>query len=251
MTARAAHLSQSVVCHTARQRAFAKSVVASTEGAEQTLALRGVYEASIKDKVLDDLSRMRIDKLCGNSHCNEWKEMVKGWIGDVSAELKREIQATCPTDVQETMSASVDRICNVFKGLETEALERAALIQTVPFIKPVARKLGVAADFVVDAEGNKYSRRMRVSYAYDIPVAASLQRLMQYDTRAWAQIQATQQTWRENPPEPGSMDFTIADITHASVFREHPELGAHFRAQPDVEGVLHLPGDTAVNGAAV
>lgn len=48
---------------------------------------------------------------------------------------------------------------------------------------------------------------------------------LRYDKRAWSQVKASQQRWRENPPTSGSSELVIMDITDGSVFKEHPELG--------------------------
>ena len=70
---------------------------------------------------------------------------------------------------------------------------------------------------------------------YDVPVDASLARLLQHCPRAWAMVQATIKSWSAAPPPRGS-SREICDITDGSVFFNHPELGDEARRQRIKDG---------------
>eukprot|EP00965_Chrysotila_dentata_P024796 822179-Pleurochrysis_carterae.AAC.1 len=97
---------------------------------------------------------------------------------------------------------------------------------SIPYVAPRERILGTHYKFVKDNEGNTYRGHKKVDRCYDQLLSETIGRLIRYDPRAWEHICKTQYEWRRIPPDSGSAEFIVTDITDGQMFREHPELGA-------------------------
>ena len=91
------------------------------------------------------------------------------------------------------------------------------------------RTLGWRALRSRDAEGIEFGpARLKEAFCYDVPVDATLRRLLQTDPRAWAQVQEACERWAnvsDAYKKEKLEEMIFFDIPDGTYFRDHPELG--------------------------
>ena len=187
-------------------------------------ARTAIFQAGMKQKVTDELGRMRYESLVSGSTVQQLKGQMREWLQDTTDHINQELQL-CGTNSGVDIAKMLHSSLEWFKGIETEASEaahhRSLLGRTL--ISPVERRLGSHKVSVKDAEGQEYTSRLVKDYCYDIPLVQQIQALMEYDPAAWDQILASSEAWSQDDVRP-SPDV-IADIPDGKLFIEHPKLG--------------------------
>eukprot|EP00965_Chrysotila_dentata_P114396 3780753-Pleurochrysis_carterae.AAC.1 len=92
----------------------------------------GLYEATMKAIVLDGLSSLRLDALMPDTIMARVKTTVASRMKAAAGELHRRLTPYFLNVAPCSLRTAVDRVLNVFRKLETSALEQQALMSTAP-----------------------------------------------------------------------------------------------------------------------
>ena len=128
------------------------------------------------------------------------------------------------TTTKEQLYRAIDETLNVYAGLETASKRTANDRERFPHIQPVTRKVGETTHAQRDDSGFVYRSKKVVHKVVDVPIVATLVRLLQHDERArFHCIPKSNELkcgehWRAGPAE------AIADIWDARLARDHPHL---------------------------
>ena len=241
------HYESSPICKASHHKRLQLAATQSS-GSGETMQPREVHEGAgevfrdnMRGLVSAGLAKLQLDSLCDNTLRNEMKGLVKGWLAHAGKEIERRLQPlACTSSDKDFLHSVVTECLDVFDGLHTARQEERYLRDTLPYIAPVERELGTHTDWVIDAEGFKHRGKTVKDHCYDLPLAALLARLFQQDSRAWEQVQQSQDEWRALPSS-SSEQMVISDIVHGTLFREHPELGeAMIGKLPAAEAPMRL-----------
>ena len=132
---------------------------------------------------------------------------------------------------ETNVSESVNKIVDIFNGVETDKLEAAHLRRSLAkagadLVEPKQRLLGTRMVYSKDADGNEFgSGREKTSYCYDIPVDSNVIRLLQNAPRAWQMVQESMKRWSKDPPLPGTTERHFMDLPDGYAWENHPMLG--------------------------
>jgi hypothetical protein len=214
--------------------------------ADAETRLAQMYEKEQRTLVLNDLTRFRYDLFTPDSHISQMKTAMQSWLRLANDELIRRLTPLVGAANQPALASIAASTLDIFNNIRTAQQEGAVLRQKLPLLEVGPRKLGPPRTVEVkDAEGVVFRRKQVVDYAYDVPVDASVARLLQEDPRVWEAVQKTMEEWSGAPPERGA-ERIIADIVDGQVFINHPELGDEARKARLASG-----GDSAVRLAFI
>lgn len=183
-----------------------------------------IFEKTRRAAILDDLTRLRYDVFMPSSHVDQFKAGVTKWLELTREELVRRLTPLVGTENMLDLEYVARTTMDLFDGIRTTDQEGARLRDTLPLLKIEPRILGESTIDIKDAEGNIYRSKTTKHYCHDVPIDASLHRLMEEDPKAWEMVQLTMKEWSAEPPTRGS-SRVIADIVDGSVFYNHPKLG--------------------------
>ena len=181
-----------------------------------------LFEEMRQDSASDMLAHFRFDKLHSGAAIQDFKAGLGPLLDVVAGELQRRLVTGQLHSVSS--QAQIEEMFDVFKGLSTEKQEAAVMRQRFgsTIIQPVRRELGTRTMEVKDAEGFVQSTHTVTDACYDVPVSATVARLLQHNPEALRQVRETSRQWARNPPPHGTSDVVYADITDGQAFRQHP-----------------------------
>ena len=194
-----------------------------------------IFEKTRRAAIMDDLTRLRYDVFMPSSHVDQFKAGVTKWLELTREELVRRLTPLVGTENMLHLEHISRTIMDLFDGIRTTDQEGAQLRATLPLIKLEPRILGESRMEIKDAEGNVYRSKTVKHACYDVPIDASLHRLMEEDPKAWEMVQLTIKEWSAEPPTRGS-SRVLADIVDGSVFYNHPKLGDDARRARIADG---------------
>jgi hypothetical protein len=190
--------------------------------------------------MLQKLQVQRFGKLRGAPSIADGKALVATAVQQIKPELMRRIAPMLKEGERsvDLLRAVVNETCDVFGQLQltehdllpilSEKGEMAAHAKDLhdTMVHAVERELGWRELRSHDAEGVGFGRmRKRRSFCYDVPVDATLRRLLQCDARAWEQVKSASQRWGSVRDGASGSETILFDIPDAEYFRNHPELG--------------------------
>lgn len=184
-----------------------------------------IFRKAQRSRILDDLTRFRYDLFMPSSHVDQFKSAVATWTLTAKEELLRRLSPLVSDGHQLNLKSIVHTTLDLFNGIRTGHQEEQLLRTKLPLLKLEPRVLGPPRTlYVKDAEGNVFRSKQVTDVAYDIPIDASLCRLLQEDAKAWDMVQKTMREWSKTPPPRGESQV-ICDIVDGSVFYNHSVLG--------------------------
>lgn len=248
------HIAKSRICEgalglDARQQ-HERSLVVARKAAEAQ-QLSPVHAAEERERqqqhrdetratMLASLQEQRFGKLRSAPSIADGKALVTSAMHRVKPELIRRLAPMLNGSDIDELRGVVDDICDVFgvmrksDSILTEKAEMAAHMADLDatMVSAVERTLGWRMLRSCDAEGHGVGpTRRRRSFCVDVPVDATLRRLLQCDARAWEQVIEASARWGahatagDSAAASMSNETVLFDIPDGEYFRKHPELG--------------------------
>lgn len=166
--------------------------------------------ADLRDE--SEMSDMQVDRV---------KHKIASMLQVCEKELVRRLELLTPS-----LKSTVHEVLDIFNGLENKRQELSYLKGGCQFIEPVEHIFGTSLAHTTDAEGFTYSKKKVTHRGHYIPMARTIERLLQEDPRAMEMVLASQRKWFMTPPRKGTAQKIYLDVDDGLLFDEHPELGA-------------------------
>ena len=212
--------------------ALAEQLVSTADAERRRCA---IFEKTRRTVILDDLTRLRYDSFVASSHVDQFKAGVTRWLELARDELVRRLKPLVGEGNMLHLEYIARTTMDLFDQIRTTEQEGSQLRTKLPLLKLEPRLLGESLLEIKDADGIVYRSKTIKHTCYDVPIDASLHRLMEEDPKAWEMVKLTIKEWSAEPPARGS-SRVIADIVDGSVFYNHPKLGDAARRASIADG---------------
>jgi hypothetical protein len=158
------------------------------------------FEGDRRSQVADTLASLSLDDDLEEAQIGRVKQGVQSILGVCARELTARFAALSRSSSDVDVKQIVERVLDVFHGLQSQQAVFSELESRYPYIEPVEHIFGYDYVHTTDAEGFTHSKKKVKSAGWFVPMTRVIERLCQEDPRALEQVLQTQRRMGSNPP---------------------------------------------------